>query len=105
MTYQEIVTEIDQLTMEEQVSLLAHLQRTLHTQVAQAAQQPRGTIEQWRGTLSIDALLPESGIRSPLDIRETSLERVLGMAKPDGPPPTDQEIEDILVNALLEKHS
>ncbi len=34
-----------------------------------------------------------------------SLDRVLGMLRPDGPLPTDQELKDDYINYLVEKYS
>ncbi len=106
MTYQEIVAEIDRLSVEERQALLDHLVRSLQKEGAVQPQHPRGAIEHGHGVLATDEPPPsDTGVRSKLNIRGTSLERVLGMAKPDGPPPTDEDVREMITDYLIEKHS
>ncbi len=106
MTYQEILAEIDQLSVEERQALLDHLVRSLQKEVVVQPNHPRGSLEHLRGVLATDEPPPsDTGVRSKLNIKGTSLERVLGMAKPDGPPPTDEEVREMITDYLIEKHS
>jgi len=70
MTYQEIIAEIPQLTMQERLMLLEVLSRSV------------------RAALSVPA-------RSP-----GSAERLAGIIKIDGPAPTDQQVRESYIAYL-----
>jgi len=74
MTYQEMVAEIGQLTVEERLLLIEQLTRSVQA----------------------DLVPPR---------RRSSLERLQGILKTDGPPPTDDEVRDMIADYLIEKHS
>lgn len=75
MTYQDIVSEMRQLPLREKLLLLEELTQTIR---AELTPQPTRT--------------------------GSSVDRVRGIAKPEGPPPTDDEIKDSYVQYLLEKY-
>jgi hypothetical protein len=75
MTYRELVAEVSRLSFEEQQALLQEL------------------------SLIIGEATPM------IERRAAPAEAVRGMLKPDGPMPTDQELDDLRVQYLLEKHS
>lgn len=89
MTFQEMVAEIRQLTIQERLSLIEALTRSVQAELdVDTPAMP--TLEPLRGVLN-----PEG----------SSLVRVRGMAKPDGPTPTDQEIRDMRDQYLIEKYT
>ena len=74
MLFHEIVANIDRLTVQERLSLIEKLTRSVQAELATAK-------------------------------RSSALERLHGILKTDGPPPTDDEVWDMLVDSLIEKHS
>lgn len=75
MTYQKLVTEIQRLSVSEQLALLEVLTRSLRNEL-----QPRA------GSIS-------------------SAKRVRGMLKPDGPLPSDDELKNDYTNYLIQKYT
>jgi hypothetical protein len=75
MTYQEIVRTIQTLPLTERLSLLEVLAQSLQVDI------------------------------EVKDTYESSLVRVRGIFKADGPAPTDQELEDNYTNYLIEKYT
>jgi hypothetical protein len=79
MSYQDIVAEVRRLPLHEQLRLMEELVRALQNQVLA---QP----------LAPEPVAPMSALR--------------GILKPDnGPVPTDEEIRQIIVDDLLDKHA
>jgi hypothetical protein len=74
MTYQELLTEIGQLPLDERLALLEALTHSLRTEL--------------RPT-------PRSG---------SSVDQVRGLLKPAGPLPTDVELKDDYTRYLIEKY-
>lgn len=75
VTYQELVRTIQTLPLSERLSLLEVLTQTLQTDIQ-----------------------VEVG-------RKSTLARVRGILKVDGPPPSDQDIEDSYTDYLIEKYA
>jgi len=75
MTVQEIITEIRSLPVEDRLKLLESLAHSLR--------------EEWR---------PKSQAGS-------SVNRVRGLLKPDGPLPSDAELKEIYPDHLMEKYT
>lgn len=75
MTRQQLLSEIGRLTLAERVELLEVISRSVREEL-----QPR---------------TPRRG--SVMDLR--------GIAKPDGPPPSDEELKEDYVRYLAEKYS
>jgi hypothetical protein len=75
MTYQEVVAAISELTRDERRSLLLFLARSVRDE------------------------------DNPGQRTGSSLDRILGIGKPDGPPPTDDEAADAYVEYLLRKYA
>jgi len=75
MTVQEVIAEIRHFSFEEKLQLLEALTHTLH--------------DEWRPH-------PRTG---------SSVSRVRGLLKPDGPPPTDAELTDAYTDYLMEKYT
>jgi len=76
MTYNAIVSEIAQMPLNEQLMLLETITRLMREEVA---------------------------VKSKRKSR-SSLNRMLGILKPDGPMPTDQELKDDYTNYLIKKY-
>jgi hypothetical protein len=76
MTYREIAVEIERLPLDEQLALLEVLTRSLRKMLTQS-----------------DAKEPGK-----------SLALVRGMLKPDGPMPTDEELEQDYTDYLIKKY-
>jgi hypothetical protein len=76
MTVQDIVAEIPRLTIEERLVVLDAITQSLRTSMASQRQ-----------------------------IRESLADRLYGAFKTDGPPPTDEDIDRMRYEALMEKHS
>lgn len=74
VTYQELVTTITKLPVEQRLSLLEVLAQSLR------------------------ADLPSRTAQT------SSLDRVRGILRPNGPPPSDQELADSYTDHLLEKY-
>jgi dihydroneopterin aldolase len=75
MTYEQLIEEIKQLSTEERLELLEAISRSLREEL-QARKQ-----------------------------RESIASRLYGIAKPDGPPPSDEEIKEDYTRYLTEKYS
>ena len=76
MGTRELLIEIKRLPMTERLALLEALARDLREEM-----QP------------------------PATPRASSLERVRGLLQTDAPPPTDEEVQDMIADYLLEKYS
>lgn len=75
MTYQEIAVHIRNLPLHERLELLDVLTRSLKEEL------------------------------EPSALRQSSLNRIRGIGKPDGRAPTDQEIRDDYTDFLARKYS
>ena len=100
MTYQEMVAKIPRLSVQERLALLELISRSLRDELAQPAAAPtedaEAIVKRLYRILKTEAPLPNTG---------SSLSRILGIAKPDGPPPTDEEIKEAYTDYLIEKYS
>jgi hypothetical protein len=76
MTVQDIVAEIPRLTIEEQLVVLDAITQSLRTSLAPQRQ-----------------------------VRESLVDHLYGAFKTAGPPPTDEDIDRMRYEALMEKHS
>jgi hypothetical protein len=76
MTIQEIVAEIPSLTIEERLVLLEAITQSLRASMTPQRQ-----------------------------VRESLVDRLYGAFKTDGPAPTDEDIDRMRYEALMEKHS
>jgi hypothetical protein len=75
MTREQLIKEINQLSLEQRLELLEAISRSVRE---------------------------ELGLREQ---RVLAVERLRGIAKPDGLPPTDEEIKEEYTNYLTEKYS
>jgi hypothetical protein len=86
--YEEIVERLPRLTVEEQVELLETISRTLRARMIG---------NRVYGSARADA--------SEITTTEGSAERLLGIIKTDGPPPNDEEVDQIRYEYLIKKYS
>ena len=75
MTQKQLIEEIRQLPVEERVKLLEAIARSVREEMHTRAD------------------------------RESAVRRLRGIAKPDGPPPSDEEIKEDYTRYLTEKYS
>ena len=75
MTREELVEEIRRLPLEQRVELLEVISRSVREEVR------------------------------PREHRASIVSRLRGIAKPDGPPPTDEEVKEDYTRYLMEKYS
>jgi hypothetical protein len=75
MTQEELIKEINQLPVEQQVELLEAISRSVREKI------------------------------KPSENKQSLGSRLLGIAKPDGPMPSDEELKEDYVRYLEEKYS
>lgn len=75
MTHEELIKEVMQLPLERKMELLEAISRNVREEIR------------------------------PREQRESVVSRLRGIAKFDGPPPTDEEIEEDYTRYLTEKYS
>jgi len=75
MTYQEMVQEIPKLSISERIDLMKALARSIYEEPTDPGQ------------------------------AEATVRRLFGVLAGDGPPPTDEEIDQMRYDYLMEKHS
>ena len=75
MTHEELIKEIMQLPLEQRMELLETISRSLREEMR------------------------------PREQKESIVSRLRGIAKFDGPPPTDEEIKEDYTRYLMEKYS
>jgi hypothetical protein len=76
LTYNELLVEIKQLPLEKRLLLLETLSHSVREEI-----------------------IKDTGLKG------SPAEKVRGLAKPDGPMPSDEELKEDYVNYLLEKHA
>jgi hypothetical protein len=92
MTRQQLIEEVRKLSVEDRVTLIELISRSLREDLV-----PTG-----------DSKLAASSGESPPpagEARRTLSQRLRGIVKFDGPPPTDEEVKDAYADYLLEKYS
>ena len=75
MTHEQLIKEIRQLPLEQRMELLEVISRSVREELR------------------------------PRERRESIVSRLRGIAKPDGPPPSDEEIKEDYARYLTEKYS
>jgi hypothetical protein len=75
MTQEELIKEINQLPIEQQVELLEAISRSVREKI------------------------------QPPEARKSIVSRLRGIAKPDGPMPSDEELKEDYIRYLEEKYS
>ena len=88
MTTTEMAGELEKLPLAERLALIEMLTRSVREEIASTTVQPDTQHERV-------AIQPRPG---------SSLSRVLGMLKPDGPMPTDEELKEDYINYLIRKY-
>ena len=75
MTREEIVKEIRQLPVAEREAVVEEITRSIREEI------------------------------QPLETRVSTVDRLYGIAKPDGPTPSDEELKEDYIRYLTEKYS
>lgn len=76
LKYEDLISELQHRPLDERLSLLQFLAQSI-----------------------------EEEVKPGRSRHGTPAEKLLGIAKPDGPLPTDEELEDMRFNDLLKKYS
>lgn len=85
MTRQQFIEEIKQLSVADRVALIEAISRSLREELEAAATAPDAEDERAR--------------------KLAAVRRLRGALKPDGPPPTDDEVKESIADYLAEKYS
>jgi hypothetical protein len=88
MTYTDMAVELEKLPLVERLALIERLTHSVREEIASSAEPPDTQPE-------MAAIQPKPG---------SSLSRVLGMLRPDGPMPTDEELKEDYTNYLIRKY-
>ena len=95
MTRQQFIEEIKQLSVVERIALIEAITRSL-----------REDLERGQSAASISAAsnseITDDGER---ERKIAAVQRLRGIAKPKGKPPSDEELKEDYVNYLSEKYS
>jgi len=75
MSHEQLISEIRQLPLEQRMELLEAISRSVREEMR------------------------------PRELRESAVSRLRGIAKPEGPPPSDEEIKEDYTRYLTEKYS
>lgn len=95
MTQQQFIEEIKQLSIAERVALIEVISRSL-----------REDLETSGGEAAIsDRATPEATIEDERERRVSAVQRLRGILKTEGPPPSDEEVKDMYTDYLIEKYS
>ena len=89
MTHEELITEIVQLPLHRRRAVLEAIARSVEAEL-QSTQ---------------NAQAPESAHQPSIDERMSVVNKLYGILKFEGEPPTDEELKDEYANYLLEKYS
>lgn len=95
MTQQQFIEEIKQLSVADRIALIEAISRSVREELQSHEE-------------SVLAAPPDANRTEPQDFKQDKLtlsQRLYGIAKFDGEPPTDEEIKDAYADYLLEKYS
>ena len=93
MTRQEFIEEIMRLSVADRIALIEAISRSLREDL-----DVNGASSNASGVSESDA----AGERAR---RLDAVRRLRGIAKPDGLPPSDEEVKEIITDYLMEKYS
>ncbi|HYH84281.1 MAG TPA: hypothetical protein VEX60_02295 [Pyrinomonadaceae bacterium] len=93
MTKQQFIEEIRRLPFTDRIALLEEISRSL-----------REDLENGDGA-SQEAELPEADLQPRREAKMSAVSRLRGIAKPDGPMPSDEELKEDYIRYLAEKYS
>ena len=101
MTHEELIREIMQLPLEQRMELLEALKRSLQEEMRPREQKASEVSRQRGGAAAED----RSKALTSVEERVSLSQRLYGILKFDGDPPTDEELKDIYADSLMEKYS
>ena len=93
MTRQEFIEEIMRLSVADRIALIEAITRSLREDL------------EADGASSNASGVSESDATDERARRLDTVRRLRGALKPDGPPPTDEEVKEIITDYLTEKYS
>lgn len=93
MTQKQLIEQIKQLPIAARIALLEEISRSL-----------REDFESGNGAAQ-GAEVSEADLRRQREAKMSAVRRLSGIAKPDGPPPSDEEIKEDYTRYLTEKYS
>ena len=93
MTQQQLIEQIRQLPIVDRIALLEEISRSL-----------REDLESGNGAAQ-EAEVSEAEIQRRREAKMSAVRRLSGVARPDGPPPSDEEIKEDYTRYLMEKYS
>jgi hypothetical protein len=91
LTFDELVNEVTRLGLPERLSLLEVLAKSVRDEVIPSL-------------VSKETRELENGQNFSSPGKKIPVEQIYGMLKPDGPMPSDQDVEDIRYQYLAEKY-
>ena len=95
MTQEELLQQIMQLPLEQKIGLIEAISRDLRAELTARVESNSATAAEAEGT----------GTQDTAQDKVRLSERLRGIIKFDGPPPTDEEVKDMYADYLLEKYS
>ena len=95
MTQQQFIEEIKRLSVKDRIALIEAISRSLQEEFE----------ENGESGSDVGAQDSESEEQSEREQKLSAVERLHGIIKPDGLPPTDEEVKEDYVKYLMEKYS
>ena len=95
MTQQQFIEEIKRLSVAERIALIETISRSL-----------REELEITNGDAATSGEEnPEANVQNETELKLAAVQRLRGIIKFDGDPPTDEELKDIYTDYVIEKYS
>lgn len=105
MTHEELISAINQLPLEQRTQLLEAVSRSVQEEM-RSHQDKVSAVERLRGIAKPDGPLPtDRQTESAGQGKAPISQRLYGILEFDGNPPTDDEVKDARADYLLEKYS
>ena len=101
MTHEELIREILQLPLEQRKELLEAVARSVNEETRRQKRSV-GAVRRLRG---IAKVVDQSAKQTSGEDGVSLSQRLYGILKFDGAPPTDEELKDLYADYLMEKYS
>jgi hypothetical protein len=101
MTHEELIREILQLPLEQRKELLDTLARSVNEETRRQKHRV-GAVRRLRGVAKVD---DQRAKQTSGEDGVSLSQRLYGILKFDGDPPTDEELKDLYADYLMEKYS
>jgi len=95
MTQQQFVEEIKRLSVAERIALIEAITRSLREDLEANGGNAANSVGE----------NPETNVQIERERKISAVQRLRGIIKFDGEPPTDEEVKDICADYLMEKYS